>query len=154
MANLLASLMSTAGALNAYSSVLDVTQNNVANASTPGYAKQREQFSQSISNFQAIQWMLADSMTELTAAKLLTQRAAWMHDQKIPAKKESAMAKLYASEAAHKITSRAIQIHGGYGYIKEYPVERYYRDAKICEIGEGTSEIQREIIAKAILGEL
>jgi alkylation response protein AidB-like acyl-CoA dehydrogenase len=116
------------------------------------YSSQREQFSQPISNFQAIQWMLADSATELSAAKLLMQRAAWMLDDGQFAKKEASMAKLYASEAAMKITSRAIQIHGGYGYIKEYPVERYFRDAKICEIGEGTSEIQREVIANCILG--
>ncbi len=117
------------------------------------YAKEREQFSQSIANFQAIQWMLADSATELTAATLLTRRAAWMCDQKMYVKKEASMAKLYASEMAMRVTARAIQIHGGYGYMKEYPVERFYRDAKICEIGEGTSEIQREVIARAIFAD-
>jgi alkylation response protein AidB-like acyl-CoA dehydrogenase len=115
------------------------------------YAKQREQFSQSISNFQAIQWLLADSVTELSAAKVLTDRALHLLDQNKFAKKEASMAKLYASEAAMRITSRAIQVHGGYGYIKEYPVERYFRDVKICEIGEGTSEIQREVLAKVLL---
>jgi hypothetical protein len=118
------------------------------------YAKQREQFGQPIANFQAIQWMLADSHTEWMAAKLLTERAAWLLDQNLFAKKEASMAKLFASEMAMRVTNRAIQIHGGYGYIKEYPVERYYRDAKLCEIGEGTSEIQREVIARAILPDL
>lgn len=115
------------------------------------YAKQREQFSQSISKFQAIQWLLADSSTELAAARVLTERAADLLDAGKFAKKEASMAKLYASEAAMRITSRAIQVHGGYGYISEYPVERYFRDAKICEIGEGTSEIQREVLAKVLL---
>ena len=116
------------------------------------YSTQRVQFKKPIANFQAIQWMLADSATELTAAKLLVKRAAFLLDAGQPFKKEASMAKLYASEVASRITTKALQIHGGYGYIKEYPVERYYRDAKLCEIGEGTSEIQREIIAKEILG--
>lgn len=115
------------------------------------YAKQRHAFGKTISEFQAIQWMIADSVTELEAARMLTYRACWMHDQKMFAKKESSMAKLYASEAAWRACHRGIQIHGGYGYVKEYPVERYYRDIKLCEIGEGTSEIQREVIAGQIL---
>jgi alkylation response protein AidB-like acyl-CoA dehydrogenase len=115
------------------------------------YAKQREQFDQPIANFQAIQWMLADGYTELDAARLLTYRAAFLEDQgkKIP--KESAMAKLFASELAVKASSAAVQIHGGYGFSKEYPVEKLYRDSKLATIGEGTSEIQRWIIAQQIL---
>ena len=117
------------------------------------YAKEREQFNQPISNFQAIQWMLADGFTELEAARLLTYRAAFLEDQgnKIP--KESAMAKLYASELAVKASSMAVQIHGGYGFIKDYPVEKFYRDCKLATIGEGTSEIQRWIIAHKVLSE-
>jgi len=112
------------------------------------YAKERKAFGKSISNFQAIQWMIADSFTELQAAKVLVQKACWLHDHKRYAKKESSQAKLYASEAAHRACHRGVQIHGGYGYVSEYPVERYWRDAKLCEIGEGTSEIQRELIFK------
>jgi alkylation response protein AidB-like acyl-CoA dehydrogenase len=116
------------------------------------YAQQREQFGQPIANFQAIQWKLADMATELDAARLLIWRAACLKDQGRRVTKESAMAKLYASEAATRACNQALQIHGGYGYMKEYPVERYLRDAKICEIGEGTSEIQRLIIARHLLG--
>ena len=105
------------------------------------YAQQREQFGQAIANFQAIQWKLADMATELDAARLLILRAAWLKDQGLGVTKESAMAKLYASEAATRACNEALQIHGGYGYMKDYPVERYLRDAKICGIGEGTSEI-------------
>lgn len=115
------------------------------------YAQQREQFGQPIANFQAIQWKLADMATELDAARLLIWRAAWLKDQGRRVTKESAMAKLYASEAATRACNQALQIHGGYGYMKDYPVERYLRDAKICEIGEGTSEIQRLIIARQLL---
>ncbi|MGH8059150.1 MAG: acyl-CoA dehydrogenase family protein, partial [Candidatus Entotheonellia bacterium] len=115
------------------------------------YSKQREQFGQPIANFQAIQWKLADMATELDAARLLILRAAWMKDQGLRVTKESAMAKLYASEAASRACNQALQIHGGYGYMRDYPVERYLRDAKICEIGEGTSEIQRLIIARQLL---
>lgn len=115
------------------------------------YSKQREQFGQPISNFQAIQWKLADMATELDAARLLLLRAAWMKDRGLAVTKESAMAKLYASEAATRACNQALQIHGGYGYMNDYPVERYLRDAKICEIGEGTSEIQRLIIARQLL---
>jgi alkylation response protein AidB-like acyl-CoA dehydrogenase len=115
------------------------------------YARQRQQFGQPIANFQAIQWKLADMATELDAARLLVLRAAWMKDQGMRVTKESAMAKLYASEAATRACNQALQIHGGYGYMKDYPVERYLRDAKVCEIGEGTSEIQRLIIARQLL---
>ena len=115
------------------------------------YSKQREQFGHPISHFQAIQWKLADMATELDAARLLIQRAAWLKDRGLRVTKESAMAKLYASEAATRACNQALQIHGGYGYMQDYPVERYLRDAKICEIGEGTSEIQRLIIARQLL---
>ncbi len=115
------------------------------------YAKEREQFGKRIADFQAIQWKIATMATELAAARLLIYRAAWLHDQKQPAVTESSMAKLYASEAAIRACNEAIQIHGGYGYIKEYHVERYWRDAKLCEIGEGTSEIQRLVISRDIL---
>jgi alkylation response protein AidB-like acyl-CoA dehydrogenase len=117
------------------------------------YAKERVQFDQPIANFQAIQWMLADGFTELEAARLLTYRAACLEDKgkKIP--KESAMAKLFASELAVKSSSMAVQIHGGYGFSKDYPVEKFYRDSKLATIGEGTSEIQRWIIAQKILSE-
>ncbi len=116
------------------------------------YAKERSQFGKPIASFQAIQWKLADMATELDAARLLTLRAAWMKDQGLKNfSRESAMAKLFASEAAMKATREAIQVFGGYGYIDEYPVERYYRDAKITEIYEGTSEVQRLVIARALL---
>jgi alkylation response protein AidB-like acyl-CoA dehydrogenase len=117
------------------------------------YAKERVQFDQPIANFQAIQWMLADGFTELDAARLLTYRAAFLEDQgkKIP--KESAMAKLFASELAVKSSSMAVQIHGGYGFTKDYPVEKFYRDSKLATIGEGTSEVQRWIIAQKVLSE-
>jgi alkylation response protein AidB-like acyl-CoA dehydrogenase len=117
------------------------------------YAKERSQFDQPIANFQAIQWMLADGFTELEAARLLTYRAAFFEDQgkKIP--KESAMAKLFSSELAVKASSVAVQIFGGYGFIKDYPVEKLYRDSKLATIGEGTSEIQRWIIAHKVLSE-
>jgi butyryl-CoA dehydrogenase len=115
------------------------------------YSKTRKAFGQSISEFQAIQWMLADMATEIEAARLLAWRAAWMKDQGLRHSKESAMAKLFASEAAMRSAVKGVQIHGGYGYIKDYPAERHFRDAKITEIYEGTSEIQRLVIASAIL---
>jgi hypothetical protein len=117
------------------------------------YSKERVQFDQPISQFQAIQWMLADGFTELEAARLLTFRAAFLEDKgkKIP--KESAMAKLYASELAVKASNVAVQILGGYGFIKDYPAEKFYRDSKLATIGEGTSEIQRGIIAQKVLDE-
>jgi butyryl-CoA dehydrogenase len=117
------------------------------------FAKERQQFGQPIANFQAIQWMLADMATYIDAARLLTYRAAYLKDNGLPFIKESAMAKLFAAEAAMAITTKAIQIHGGYGYVKEYPVERYFRDAKITEIYEGTSEMQRMTIARNLLRE-
>ena len=116
------------------------------------YAQEREQFGRRIADFQAIQWKLADMATEIDAARLLTYRAAWLKQQGRPHTEEGAKAKLFASEMARRQTGEAIQILGGYGYTKEFPVERYYRDAKITEIYEGTSEIQRIVIARSILG--
>jgi len=116
------------------------------------YAREREQFGRPIGQFQAIQWKLADMATELDAARLLTYRAAWLKQEGRPHAAEGAKAKLFASESARRQTAEAIQILGGYGYTKEFPVERYYRDAKITEIYEGTSEIQRLVIARSILG--
>jgi alkylation response protein AidB-like acyl-CoA dehydrogenase len=115
------------------------------------YAKDRKQFGKAIGEFQAIQWMLADMRTELDAAHLLTYRAAWLCDQGKPYSREASMAKLFASEAASRACNKSLQIHGGYGYTREFAVERHLRDAKICEIGEGTSEVQRLIIAKSLL---
>ena len=119
------------------------------------YAKERHQFGQPIAEFQGIQWMLADMATRIEAARLLTYQAALAKDRAKKSgerySKEAAMAKLFASETAVWVTNKAVQIHGGYGYIKEYAVERYYRDAKITEIYEGTSEIQRIVIAHQIL---
>ena len=116
------------------------------------YALERRQFGKRIADFQAIQWKLADMATELDAARLLVYRAAWLKEQGRPHTEEGAKAKLFASEMARRQTAEAIQILGGYGYTKEFPVERYYRDAKITEIYEGTSEIQRLVIARSILG--
>ena len=116
------------------------------------YALERRQFGQRIADFQAIQWKLADMATELDAARLLVYRAAWLKDRGEPHTEAGAKAKLFASEMARRQTAEAIQILGGYGYTKEFPVERYYRDAKITEIYEGTSEIQRLVIARSILG--
>jgi alkylation response protein AidB-like acyl-CoA dehydrogenase len=118
------------------------------------YSKERVQFGQPIAKFQAIQWMLADTATELDAARLLVYRAAWLKDQGREFVKEAAMAKLFASEVAERACYRAIQIHGGYGYMREYGVERLYRDQRLCAIGEGTSEIQRLVIARQVLGRL
>jgi alkylation response protein AidB-like acyl-CoA dehydrogenase len=115
------------------------------------YSKTRVQFGAPISKLQAIQWMIADMATELDAARLLTLRAAFLKDHKHRYEKEAAMAKLFASEAASRIATKAIQVHGGYGYIKEYNVERHFRDARITEIYEGTSEIMRLVISSSIL---
>src|SRR5579872_1844320 len=115
------------------------------------YSKLRQQFGRPISEFQAIQHKLVNMATELDAARLLNLRAAWMLDQGKRVTRESAMAKLYASEAAVRICNEAVQIHGGYGFIKDYPVEKFYRDVKLCTIGEGTSEIQRLVIARQLL---
>lgn len=117
------------------------------------YAKERQQFGQPIINFQAIQWMLADMATEIDAARLLIYRAAYLQDKEQPFIKEAAMAKVFAAETAMSVTTKAIQIYGGYGYIKDYPVERYFRDAKITEIYEGTSEMQRMTIARQLMKE-
>jgi alkylation response protein AidB-like acyl-CoA dehydrogenase len=115
------------------------------------YVKQRRQFGKAIAEFQGIQWKLADMATELDAARLLTQRAAVLKDAGRKVTRESSMAKLFASEVAVRICDEAVQLFGGYGFIKDYPVEKYYRDVKLCTIGEGTSEIQRMVIAREIL---
>ncbi|PYS54509.1 MAG: acyl-CoA dehydrogenase [Acidobacteria bacterium] len=115
------------------------------------YSKQRKQFGQPISEFQAIQFKLADMATEIDAGRLLMHRAAWMKDQGIQTTAQSSMAKLFAGEVAVRVANECVQIHGGYGYIKEYPAEKFYRDVKLCTIGEGTSEIQRLVIAREIL---
>jgi len=117
------------------------------------YSKERKQFGKAISEFQAIQWKLADMATEIDAARLLTMRAASMKDAGVQTTMESSMAKLYASEVAVKCANEGVQIHGGYGFIKDYPAEKYYRDVKLCTIGEGTSEIQRLVIARQLLKE-
>jgi alkylation response protein AidB-like acyl-CoA dehydrogenase len=116
------------------------------------YSKERQQFGKPIATFQAIQHKLANMATEIEAARLLVHRAAWLKQNDLPHTEEGAKAKLFASEMARRQTGEAIQILGGYGYTKEFPVERYYRDAKITEIYEGTSEIQRLVIARSILG--
>jgi alkylation response protein AidB-like acyl-CoA dehydrogenase len=124
------------------------------------YAKERKQFGKPISDFQAIQFKLADMATQIEAARLLTYRAAWLADRAIAEgagdqsriTRESSMAKLYAGEVAVRVANEAVQIHGGYGFIKDYPAEKYYRDVKLCTIGEGTSEIQRMVIARQLLG--
>jgi butyryl-CoA dehydrogenase len=116
------------------------------------YAKERTAFGQPIAAYQAVQWMLADAAVEIEAARLLVYRAAWLRDQGLPYTQAAAMAKLFASEMAERVTRNAIQIHGGYGYSREFPVERLYRDARLMTIGEGTSEIQRLVIARHILG--
>jgi alkylation response protein AidB-like acyl-CoA dehydrogenase len=115
------------------------------------YSKERKQFGKHLSDFEAIQFKLAEMQTNIEAARMLTYRAAWMKDNGIPNTKEAAEAKLFASEIAEKAANEAIQIFGGYGFIKEYPVEKYYRDAKLLTIGEGTSEIQRIVIARDLL---
>jgi hypothetical protein len=115
------------------------------------YSKQRKQFGKAISEFQAIQWKLADMAVEIDAARLLTLRAADMKDKGMKTTQESAMAKLYSSEVAVRCANEGVQIHGGYGFIKDYPAEKFYRDVKLCTIGEGTSEIQRLVIARQLL---
>jgi butyryl-CoA dehydrogenase len=116
------------------------------------YAKERHQFDRPIASFQGVAFKIADMATEIDAARLMVYRAAWLKDSGRPYSTESAMAKLFASEVAQRVTNDAIQVHGGYGYITEYKVERYLRDAKLTEIGEGTSEIQRLVIARNLLG--
>jgi alkylation response protein AidB-like acyl-CoA dehydrogenase len=115
------------------------------------YSKERKQFGRPISDFQAIQWKLTDMATEIDAARLLTLRAASMKDAGLKTTQESSMAKLYASEVAVRCANEGVQIHGGYGFIKDYPAEKFYRDVKLCTIGEGTSEIQRLVIARQLL---
>ncbi len=115
------------------------------------YSKQRRQFGKAISEFQAIQWKLADMSTEIAAGRWLTYRTAWMADNGRHHTLESAQAKLYTSEVAVRAANESVQIHGGYGYVKDYPAEKFYRDVKLCTIGEGTSEIQRLVIARALL---
>ena len=116
------------------------------------YAMERQQFGRPIASFQGVAFMIADMATQIDAARLLVYRAAWRKDQGQPYSTEAAMAKLFASEMARQVTNDAIQVHGGYGYISEYHVERYLRDAKLTEIGEGTSQIQRLVIARNLLG--
>ena len=116
------------------------------------YAKERVQFGQPIAKFQAIQWMIADMATEIEAARLMVHRAAWLKEQGKRFTKEAAMAKLFATEMSERACHKAIQIHGGYGYVQEYEVERMYRDQRLCSIGEGTNEIQRLVIARQVLG--
>jgi hypothetical protein len=115
------------------------------------YVKERRQFGKAIAEFQGIQWKLADMATNLDAARLLTYRAAVLKDAGRKVTRESSMAKLFASETAVHICGEAVQLFGGYGFIKDYPVEKFYRDVKLCTIGEGTSEIQRMVIAREIL---
>jgi alkylation response protein AidB-like acyl-CoA dehydrogenase len=115
------------------------------------YSKEREQFGKPLSAFQATQFKLANMKTDIDAARMLTLRAAYMKDKGLPNKKEAAIAKLFASEIAEKAASEAVQIHGGYGFMKDYPVEKFYRDVKLLTIGEGTSEIQRIVIARDLL---
>lgn len=117
------------------------------------YAKQRKQFGQPISEFQAIQFKLADMATQVEAARLLVYQAAWLADKgDVRFTRESSMAKLFASEVAVRVANECVQIHGGYGFIKDYPAEKFYRDVKLCTIGEGTSEIQKLVIARQLLG--
>jgi alkylation response protein AidB-like acyl-CoA dehydrogenase len=116
-----------------------------------GYAKERKQFDKAIAEFQAIQWMIADCNTEIDAAHLLCMRAASMKEQKVAFSKEASMAKLFSSEMAQRVVNKALQIHGGYGYTREYPVERRLRDVRVATIYEGTSEIQRTVIARSVL---
>ncbi|HEY71647.1 MAG: acyl-CoA dehydrogenase [Chloroflexi bacterium] len=116
------------------------------------YAQEREQFGRPIAKFQAMQWMIADMATEIEAARLLVNRAAWLREQGKRFTQEAAMAKLFSTEMSERVCHKAIQIHGGYGYMREYEVERMYRDQRLCQIGEGTNQIQRLIIARRVLG--
>jgi butyryl-CoA dehydrogenase len=116
------------------------------------YAKERVQFNQPIAKFEAIQWMVAEMATEIEAARMMVQRGAWLKEQGLRFTKEAAMAKLFCTEMSEHVCYKAIQIHGGYGYVREYAVERMYRDQRLCAIGEGTNEIQRLVIARQVLG--
>lgn len=115
------------------------------------YSKERHQFNKPISSFQGISFKLADMATKIEAARLLTYRAADLKNRKMPVTRESAMAKLFASEVAVEAANECVQIFGGYGYTKDFPAEKYYRDAKLCTIGEGTSEIQKLVISRSLL---
>ena len=137
------------GRIGVAAQALGIAQASLEAASA--YARSRYQFGRQIGEFQAIQWMIADMRTEIEGARLLTLQAAWMKDQKIPYAPYASMAKLKASAVARMAADRAVQIHGGYGYTKEFAVERYYRDAKVTELYEGTSEIQRIVIANSVL---
>jgi butyryl-CoA dehydrogenase len=117
------------------------------------YAKDREQFGQPIADFQAVRWMIADMATEIDAARMMVHRAAWLKEQEERFTKEASMAKLFATEMSERVCRKAIQIHGGYGYVREYEVERMYRDQRLCAIGEGTNEIQRLVISRDVLKE-
>jgi alkylation response protein AidB-like acyl-CoA dehydrogenase len=116
------------------------------------YASERRQFGQAITSFQGIQFMIADMATAIEAARLLTMQAAHLRDQRIPCARESAMAKLFASDTAVRVSSDALQLFGGYGYMKEFPAERHMRDARITQIYEGTNQVQRVVIARQLLG--
>jgi alkylation response protein AidB-like acyl-CoA dehydrogenase len=116
------------------------------------YARERQAFGGPLTQFQAIQWMIADAATEIEAARLMVYKAAWLKQASLPFTREASMAKLFATEMAERVCRNAIQILGGYGYSAEYPVERIYRDARLMTIGEGTSEIQRLVIARRVLG--
>ena len=137
------------GRIGVAAQALGIAQASLEAASA--YARSRQQFGRQIGEFQAIQWMIADMRMEIEGARLLTLQAAWMKDQKIPYAPYASMAKLKASAVARMAADRAVQIHGGYGYTKEFAVERYYRDAKVTELYEGTSEIQHIVIAKSVL---
>jgi alkylation response protein AidB-like acyl-CoA dehydrogenase len=116
------------------------------------YAKERKQFGRPIAHNQAVAFKLADMAVKTDLARLAVYRAAWMHDRGVPFKTEASIAKLYSSEIANEVAREAVQIHGGYGFMDEFPVSRFYRDAKVLEIGEGTSEVQRILISRALLG--
>jgi len=137
------------GRIGVAAQALGIAQASLEAASR--YARDRYQFGHPIADFQAIQWMIADMKTEIEAARLLTLQAAWMKDQGIPYAPHASMAKLKSSAVAQMAADRAVQIHGGYGYTREFPVERFYRDAKVTELYEGTSEIQRIVIANSVL---
>jgi alkylation response protein AidB-like acyl-CoA dehydrogenase len=134
-------------------SAIAVGLGRAATTAAAKYALERRQFGRPIADFQAVQWMLADSATELDAARLLTWKGAAIRDRGAPCTLEASMAKVYASEAAMRACDRAIQVHGGYGYTREYPVERLWRDAKHCQLGEGPSEVQRAVVAQRVLAQ-
>ena len=116
------------------------------------YAKDRKQFRRPIADFDAIKWMIADSRTELDAARLLTLRAAYLKEKAVPFSQQAAMAKVFATEAAGRVCDRAVQIHGGYGYVTDFAVERHLRDVRVARIYEGTSEVQRMVIGRSVIG--